>query len=153
MEGWFQPTKPRRQEAHVAALFTGPTSFAAAICTLQGYSECTRILASRQKISCSWKHLCGEAIYFSCIFLAKAGFCSAITTGDSCRQGRGQSQDNRKLIHIGGCNKRIALTSGRTSQFIILPFISGRVSARALVPGLIAPGGQLLCPAAGVLLL
>ena len=73
MEGWFQPTKPRRKEAHVAALFTGPTSFAAAICTLQGYSECTHILASRQKISCSWKRLCGEAIYFSCVFLAKAG--------------------------------------------------------------------------------
>lgn len=89
------------------------------------------------------------------LFLAKAGyggFCSAITAGESCRQGRQQSQDNKKLIYIDGCDKRIALTSGRTSQFIILPFISGRVSARALVPGLIAPGGQLLCPTAGALL-
>lgn len=48
MEGWFQPTKPQ-QEAHVVAVFTGTSSFVAAICTLQGYSEHTHILASRQK--------------------------------------------------------------------------------------------------------
>lgn len=62
--------------------------------------------------------------------------------GESCRRGRGQSQDNRKLIYIDGCDKRITLTSGRTSQFIILPFVSGSISARALVPGLTAPGGR-----------
>lgn len=81
------------------------------------------------EISCSWKHLCGEAIYLSCIFLAEAGhgsFCSVNNAVESCGQGRGQSQGNRKLIYNDGCNRRIALASGRKSQYITLPFISAR---------------------------
>lgn len=152
MEGWFQLIKPCHEGAHVAAVIY-QSHF---LCSshLQGYLECTHILASRQKFPVPGS-ICGVAIYFSCTFLAKAdycGFCSTITTRESCRQGRGQSQDNRKLIYIHRCDKRIALTSGRTSQFIILPFISGGVSSRALVHLLIAPEEQLLCPAAGALL-
>lgn len=153
MEGWFQPTEPRRQEAHVAAVFTGPTSFAVAIRTLQGYSACTRILASRQKISCSWKHLCREAIYFSRVFLAKAGyggFCWALAAGEGCRQWGGQSRDNRKLIYIDSHDKRITLTSGRTSHFIILPFYQWQGVRWGSCSGLAAPG--VLCPAAGAFL-
>lgn len=102
-----------------------------------------------QQAEISCKHLCGEAIYLTCIFLAEAGhgsFCSVNIAVESCGQGRGQSQGNGKLIYIAGCSKRIALNSGRKSQFIVLPFISGRVTTRTLIPGLMAPGWQLVLP-------
>lgn len=108
-----------------------------------GAARSARSCASRQNISCSWKHWCRQAIRFSRAFLAKAGysdFHSAITTA-----GRGEAgaRTTENLFTMMDAVRE----AGKTRQLVSVPLLSCEISTGALARGLIAQGMQLLCPA------
>lgn len=145
-EGWFQPTKPQ-QEAHVVAVFTDTSSFVAAICTLQGYSEHNHILASRQKFPVPGS-ICMErqSICYASSWLKQVMVAFTLLTMLWRAAGRGEDKARTTENLFTSMHAIGELHLLQIGKAIMLPFISGRVSTRALVPGLMAPGWQLLLP-------
>lgn len=110
---------------------------------LCGATRSARSCASRRNVSCSWKHLCRQAICFPRTFLAKAGcsdFHSAITTAGRGEAGARTTED---LFAVMDAIRE----AGKTRRLVSMPLLSCEVSTGAAARGLTAQGMQLLCPA------